>query len=452
MDSSDTAFKALENSKKMAEALNKTAAIFLSSNSETFENMMTVGMGIIANAADLDRLNLWRNYSTPEGLFASQIYRWDRAAGGTTEPTPELRNVSYSKIAPEWEKIFKSDESVNSPVKLLTGSEGMMMVAYGAMSVFVTPIFIKNDFWGFLLYSDHHSERFFDNDSVEMMKSAAFLCANAVVRAEMEKEIVTAHKFNQAVIKSVPFGITIFDETVKIIDCNDHMLKMCGTTKQYYKDNFFKFSPVYQENGQKSVDKAFDIIKHVKNGETYITDWMHFNSEGEEIPCELTVTCTMQDGNFTGLAFAYDLRNIKKMEKEIIRASKINLSILENMPVGMIIFNGDPPEVIDCNEKLEKMFNSNKDEITKHYFDYFSPEYLPDGSLLVEEAGKIAARAIAGEKVRTKWMHNTKEGVPVPCDLSLMRVKDEDEFIGLGFLYDLTEINKREEELTRTHK
>ncbi|MCL2441774.1 MAG: response regulator [Treponema sp.] len=318
------AVEALERSKKMAEALNKTAAVFLSSNSDTFENMMTVGMGIIADAADLDRLNLWRNYSTPEGLFASQIYRWDKAAGGTTEPTSELKNVSYAQIAPEWEKIFKNDISVNSPVKDLTGNEGKMMNAYGAKSVFVTPIFIKNDFWGFLLYSDHHSERVFDSCCVEMMKSAAFLCANAVVRAEMEQEINAAHKMNQTVINSAPIGLTIFDENIKILDCNDEMLKMCCTTKQFYKDNFFNFSPEYQPDGQKSRDKAFKIINSAKNGEPNVNEWIHINSEGGEIPCELIIYCIIHDGKFTGLAYAYDLRNIKKSEMELVHAKNLN--------------------------------------------------------------------------------------------------------------------------------
>jgi len=573
-------FKALERSKKMADALNKTAAIFLSSSTEeTNEDMMTTGMGLIADMADLDRLNVWRNYSKPDGLYASQIYRWNRKSGGTTEPTPELKSVSYAQIAPHWEKMFKNGESINSPVKLIPGYEGDLMRSHGALSVFVTPIFIKGNFWGFLLFSDHHSERYFDNDCAEMLRSAAFLCANAVIRAEMEHEINAVNKLNQTVLKSAPFGLTIFDENVKIIDCNDEMLKMCGTTKQYYKDHFFTFSPEYQANGQKSTDKAFDLIKHAKNGGTSTTEWMHISKDGEEIPCELTVTCMMQDDNFTGLAFAYDLRNIKKMEneiiktaklnraiidsmpvgmtiikgdpptvvdcneeltrmfnapkqqildhyftdfapkylkdgrlanhdaadimsiamagetvrterlhqtsdgepipcdltltrvkdeddfiglgflydlrnikkmeKEIIKASKINQAILENMPVGMIIFDGDPPRVFDCNEKLEKMFKAPKHEITERYFQDFSPEYLPNGRLLIEEANNIAIRAIAGEVVKTEWMHQTKEGVPVPCDLSLMRVKDEDEFIGLGFLYDLTEINKREEELMR---
>ncbi|MCL2765009.1 MAG: response regulator [Treponema sp.] len=439
------AYEALERSKKMVETLNKTAAVFLSNNNESFENMMTIGMGLIANAADLDRLNVWRNISTNEGLLVSQIYRWDREAGGTTEVTPEFTNVAYSKLAPRWESLFQKGESINSPVKLLP--EKQLFEPFGTLSAFITPVFIKGELWGFLLYSDHHSERYFDDECVEMMKSAAFLCANAVIRAEMEREISAAHKLNEIVLKAAPFGLTIFDENVKIIDCNDEMLKMCNTSKKDYMDNFFSFSPKYQENGQKSTAKALDIVKRVKNGETDTVDWLHLDKDGEVIPCELTVTCIKQDDRFTGLAFAYDLRNIKKMEKEIVRASKINQAILENMPVGMIIFNGNPPKVLDCNEKLEKMFNATKEEITERYFQDFSPEYLPDGRLLVEEANKIAIRAIKGETVKTKWFHKTKEDVPVPCDLTLTRVKDEDEFIGLGFLYDLTDINKREAEL-----
>ena len=449
-DNIKDSLEALERSKKMADALNKMSAIFLSNNAETFEDMMTAGMGVIANAADFDRLNVWQNISANEGLYASQIYRWDREAGGTTDITPEFAYVSYSKLVPRWEELFLNGESINSPANLLP--EKQLFAAFGALSAFVTPVFIKGEFWGFLLFSDHHNERFFDDDCAEMLKSAAFLCANAVIRADMEQEINKVHKLNQTVLEFAPFGLTIFDENVTIIDCNDEILKMCGTTKQYYKNNFFKFSPEYQADGQKSTDKALEIIKHAKIGETNSAEWLHQNINGEIIPCELTVTCIMQVGKFTGFAFAYDLRNIKKMEKEIAKAGKINQSILENLPIGMIMFNGNPPRVYDCNEKLEKMFNATKKDIIDRYFEDYSPEYLPDGRPLLDEATSVGIRAMNGETIKMKWPHKTKEGVPVPCDVTLMRVEDEDGYTGLGFLYDLTDINKREMELTRTYK
>ncbi|MCL2806293.1 MAG: response regulator [Treponema sp.] len=366
--------EALEYSKKMADALNKMSAVFLSNSIDSFDEMMTTGMGLIADAADLDRLNVWRNYSVNEELHASQVYRWNRESGGTTEPTPQFIDVSYSKLVPRWKELFFKGESINGPVHLLP--ESKLFDAFGAKSAFVTPVFIKGEFWGFLLYSDHRNERYFNNDCAEMMKSAAFLCVNAVLRAEMEQEISKANKLNQSVIKTAPIGFTIFDENMNILDCNEEILKMCRTTKQFYKDNFFKFSPEYQADCQKSTDKAFDIIRRAKNGEPNINEWIHKNIDGEEIPCELSVSCVMQDGNFTGLAFAYDLRNIKKRETEIIRAkevnelqlAKLNL-VIKSTKIGlwdMEIVKEDPvnlDNVVVFSDDIRKMLGySNKED------------------------------------------------------------------------------------------
>jgi len=76
MEDFNESYKALKRSKEMSDALNRVASIFLSGLSddhETFEDMMTEGMGLIADMADLDRLNLWRNNMEPDGLHTSQI-------------------------------------------------------------------------------------------------------------------------------------------------------------------------------------------------------------------------------------------------------------------------------------------------------------------------------------------------------------------------------------------
>jgi len=187
-------FESLKRSKEMSDTLNKAAEIFLSGNINTpdsYEEMMTAGMSLIADMADLDRLNLWRNFETPDGLHTSQIYRWDRASGGTTKPTAELTDISYAKFAPGWEEVLVRGDSMNGPARLLREKD--LFSRYGAVSVFITPIFIKNDFWGFVLFSDHKNERYFDDYCSEMLRAAAFLCANAVIRQEWEEKLLDAH-------------------------------------------------------------------------------------------------------------------------------------------------------------------------------------------------------------------------------------------------------------------
>ena len=321
-DEFNGSYEKLERSKIMSDALNSVAAVFLSNSTDTFEDMMNDGMGQIAKMGDLDRITLWRNSKRGDGLYTSQIYRWSADEEGTTSPTVALTNLPYSTVAPNWEEMFNDNESINSPVKLL--AERKIFETYGAVSVFVTPIFIRGDFWGFVIFSDHRNERYFDDDCIEMLRSAAFLCANAVIRREMEHDLLTV--------------------------------------------------------------------------------------------------------------------------------DRINRSILESMPVGMIVFDGDPLQIIDSNDELSKMFNAPRQQIIDRYFQDFMPEYLPDGSSSREVAMIMCKRAMAGETVKAEWPHITADGVPIPCEVTLTRVKDEDDFIGLGFLYDLTEIYKREQELLKAQE
>ena len=181
------AYKTIENQKKMADTLNKSAVIFVSQNEEGFEAKMTAGLKLICDITDINRLSIWRNFAGPDGLCVSQAYRWVRESGGTTEPVPELQDILYSKVVPRWEKLLPKGEIINGPSRLMPEAE--ILQSFGVVSVLVVPLFIKNDFWGFVLFDDNCRERYFEDDYVNLMRSAAFLCTNIFIRTEMERKI-----------------------------------------------------------------------------------------------------------------------------------------------------------------------------------------------------------------------------------------------------------------------
>jgi len=314
-------FEALGRNKKMADTLNKTAIIFLSNSEETFKEMMTAGMKPIADIAGLDRISVWRNFWVEGILHTSQIYRWDRKLGGTTEPTSVLFDITYEKLAPRWEEMLARGETINGPVSRLP--EAPMLKSFGVVSVFITPIFISGDFWGFVLFEDRHVDRYFESDSTEMMRSAAFLCANTVMRADMERKINRANNLNQAIIGAAPLGITIFDHDARLIDCNDEIVNTFRTTKSYFIDHFYDFFPEYQPDGQKTVVKANAFLRRALAGETLISEFLHMTSDCEPVPCEVKVTCVRNDDAVTALGFAYDLRNIKKMTQSLAEQDEL---------------------------------------------------------------------------------------------------------------------------------
>jgi len=313
-----TAEKAIETLKrreKMADTLNRAAVIFLSNSKEKFEETMTAGVREIADIFNLDRFSIWRNFTIHSDLYVSQIYRWDRESGGTTIPTKGLENVTYEQFAPRWKDLLSSGVTINSPVSLLP--EADMLRSFGSVTVFVTPLFFNKVFWGFALLEDRHVERFFEEESVDMMRSAAFLCANTVIRSEMERTIVDVNEFNRAVLDASPLGFTVFDENACVIDCNDITLKGLGTTKEYYIEHFYEFSPEFQDDGRKSTDKVPDVIRRALSGEKLVLEWVSITSEGKPVPYEVTLMRTRYNGKYVVMAYQYDLRNFKNLEKNI---------------------------------------------------------------------------------------------------------------------------------------
>ena len=183
--------KAMEGSLRkretMSNTLNEMSVIFLAQNEESFEDKMTTGVRLLVDAMNLDRLSVWRNAVTLDGFVTSQIYRWDRESCGTTPPLTQFQNVLFEELAPNWKEYLTGNVVVSGPVRLINNAPPTL-TDNGALSVVLMPLIINNAFWGFVLFEDLHSERYFDNDSIQAMRTAAFLCANTVIRSESDRE------------------------------------------------------------------------------------------------------------------------------------------------------------------------------------------------------------------------------------------------------------------------
>ena len=181
--------EALKLRESMTNTLNEMSIVFLSQDNKSFEEKMTAGVKLIADMMDMDVVSVWRNFTMPDGLFTSQIYRWDGKESGTVPPRPELQNVPYAKLTPDWEKILRGEKAINGPVRLMDNPPAAL-VHFNVVSAFLTPLSFNNEHWGFVLFEDLHNERYFDD--VEFMRSAAFLYANTVIRYEMEEMLKVA--------------------------------------------------------------------------------------------------------------------------------------------------------------------------------------------------------------------------------------------------------------------
>ncbi|MCL2698381.1 MAG: PAS domain-containing protein, partial [Oscillospiraceae bacterium] len=205
-------------------------------------------------------------------------------------------------------------------------------------------------------------------------------------------------------------------------------------------------------------DRVYDCFdRHLqdKTGNTpYDIEYRMYRKNGDCVYFRDTCAALRdKDGNPVRIiGTVVDITEAKNLEQKLIKAARFSESIIESMPIGMFTFNGNPPRIVTCNDKLARMFNAPKEYVIKNYFNDFMPEYLPDGRTSLDLAKSMINRAMAGEVIKSDWLYNTADGTPLTCDLTLTQVNDEEEFMGLGFLYDITEIRKREQELIHAHE
>jgi GAF domain-containing protein len=317
--------KAAERHTAIINELHKTIENFTSRSDKIFGDVMNSGLRPIADMVDLDRIVLCRRVENNDDIRFGQIYRWDRTEGGAAVPNVEMENFTCYEAVPGWENIIKNGGTVNGPIRTQPEHEAAAMKKLGVVSIFVTPVFINNALWGMMVFEDHRNERRFEDDYAEVMRSAAFLCVNTIIRADMERIIDGADELARAVKEASPLSYVLFNEDMQTIDCNDVMLRILACPdKQYFLEHYWDFfSPESQPDGSVSFNKA--IAKRdeaFKNGKVTF-EWVHRSSNGELIPMENTMTQVIHHDTKLIISFKYDLRNTKRMMESIREQSEL---------------------------------------------------------------------------------------------------------------------------------
>jgi len=400
----------------------------------------------------LDRLSVWRNFKANDALYTSQLYRWVKNLDGTTEPPPTLKDISFTQKLPHLEKMLTSGEAINSPARLLPDAAMLQSLGCGA-SIFIAPIFVNGGWWGLVLFEDLRNERFFDQEQAAVMRTAAYLCASNVIREELKLEIAEQDELNRIMFSTVPIGLTIWSQEVETVDCNEAMLAMCGLafeSKEYYLKNFKEFSPETQPDGTNSFDQARKVVKRVlDSGERLKIEWNLQTLAGEPIPCEVTLTrAGRRGGGYIVLVYAYDLRNIRKLEQSVLEAEERIKLVLDTSPMCCELWDSSY-NIIACNEAAIKLFGiATKRDYIDNFFD-LSPEYQPDGQPSREKAKCFLIKAFNEGSHTFEWTHQMPDGQLMPSEVFLARFKYKDDHIVAAYTLDRREHRRMLSELEK---
>jgi len=184
--------KEIELKSNLLDSMNQAANILLQSELEEFENNLQLCMGMIGRAVNADRLCIWENSVKDGKLHCSLVDEWIideklRTSGDISTDVPYEGNI------PTFERLMLEGECVNTLTRDLSPLEQERMGMHDIKSVFAAPVFINDEFWGFVGCDNCHEEIIFSEDVAKTLRSGSLLITNALLRNEMTLNLQKAN-------------------------------------------------------------------------------------------------------------------------------------------------------------------------------------------------------------------------------------------------------------------
>ena len=183
--------KDIEHRDKLLVAMNKATTLLIQAEVDEFEGALWSSMGMMANAVDVDRVYIWKNHTIDGKLHCTQIYEWSESAE-PQQGNEYTVDIPYDEMIPGWEQKLSQGACINNIVSDLSEAEKAQLVPQGIISILVVPVYLSDEFWGFVGFDDCHRTRIFTENEESILRAGSLLIANALLRNDMTQELAAA--------------------------------------------------------------------------------------------------------------------------------------------------------------------------------------------------------------------------------------------------------------------
>jgi PAS domain S-box-containing protein len=244
------------------------------------------GIGILGEAAHLDRIYVFQNESVGDGIVANQRISWESDPLISQKNNPKLHRLEYV-IAPSVLQALLHHKAFISHVgDIKDNAFRHLLEAQGTQSVTLAPIYLKNHFWGFIGFEECKTSRDITSAEFFTLKSFTSTLQAILEKKQIEDESTDWKKRYELVSNSsgqvvydyyLPSGKIIWSEN--ILSELGYAQEEIGTVESWGE----KIHPEDRAEAFDKLDKAENALTkyevtyrfQVKNG-----DYLHMSDRG----------------------------------------------------------------------------------------------------------------------------------------------------------------------------
>ncbi|SCY04349.1 PAS domain S-box-containing protein [Flavobacterium caeni] len=303
-------------------------------SSKTKDEIFKDTFPIIAEATGAHHMYYYEN--DPQTSLIRQQYKWGKQ-DLVLQITP-LQYFTHEKLDEVVQNVKQRKPFTTITSQLDDTFFRQLLVANDIKSILVLPIFIKDEFTGFIGLDDCSEERIWNEDEIKILHTMAGNFAASIERLNNERAIYESEEKFRLLANNIPGTVYLskYDERWSKVYLNDEIEKLTGYPKSDFIENKISFVDlIHPEDRQRTL--AEDRLA-IDNGNPIHSVYRILRADGKEVWVEEFGEPIYKDGEITfveGIFIDITERKLSETavkQKEIAEAAnKAKSEFLANM-------------------------------------------------------------------------------------------------------------------------
>jgi len=177
--------------------------------------------------AEVNRVCLFKNHLEDGELWASRRYEW--IGLGEVARTEWSQWFSWSLRAKgfsRWEQTLAQGQVISGAVATFPPAEAAALMSCGIHTVFVVPLCIRGEWWGFVEFDHCFTERIWSEPEQQGLRSMVELLQTVIQQGSSEADLQRLLAIIDTVLESTADGILVVDGDGTLVNFNQRLVSM----------------------------------------------------------------------------------------------------------------------------------------------------------------------------------------------------------------------------------
>ncbi|MEX0721809.1 MAG: PAS domain S-box protein [Balneolaceae bacterium] len=393
-------------------------------------------LSILLKTTRTDRVYIFTNSKDVAGnISLSQIHEVCSEGVIPEIDNPELQNMPFDSLPWVFGQLAQN-KIVDIPIRRLPSPEREFMADQEIKSFLLLPVFIDDDWFGFMGFDSTRFEREWQEHEIMVLKTAADIIGTYFKRKAVEESLLQQKNFTQQMLDSLPSIIVLMNKKMEFLQWNKTAEKFTGyTSKELYGKTAYD---IIAPESHKNMEGALGRI--VNKGETEGEELILLHKSGKKHLYFWRGEVLKMDGEAVFVIVGLNITKQKEMETELIEEKRLADAIINSLP-GIFYVIDKHGNYLRVNKNFVKEFGYSERELRDMNPLKFYDE--KDQNLISAKIKQVFTEGSANVELHPI----TKAGKKIPYYLKAIRFDRKDESFVIGTGHNISEQKQREADM-----